>query len=58
MNHCIECGRKVSRGRTNHTDQEATHCLVCDNKRAMRTLHYKSTVARLRARVREMEERA
>lgn len=55
MNHCIECGKPVARGRTHHTDEHAVTCLVCINARVMRTWHYTRAVARLRARARELE---
>jgi hypothetical protein len=56
MNHCIECGKPVTRGRTTG-DGDVTRCLVCENARVMRTWKYKSATMRLRERVKELEVR-
>jgi hypothetical protein len=48
MNHCINCGRQVSRGST-APHPTAVRCLVCQVKDALRTFRYQSRAAQLRA---------
>ncbi len=45
MNHCVKCGSKVTRGRTdahasNH--KQASSCLLCIQARVLRTWRYVS----------------
>lgn len=47
MNHCISCGRHVSRGRT-HTDTHAVRCLVCATAQALRDWRFETAVMKLR----------
>jgi hypothetical protein len=47
MNHCIDCGRKVSCGRT-HTTNQVIRCLVCQVARDMQGWRYQTPVMKLR----------
>lgn len=38
MNHCITCGRHVSRGRTGSANPDYLRCLVCQVASIMKTL--------------------
>jgi len=42
QNHCIDCGKKVSRGRTHHTDADAVTCLVCQTAHALSDWTYRA----------------
>lgn len=55
MDHCIDCGSKVSRGRVNYHSQHAKLCLVCQVKRDMATFRYQSRAARLYALGKQQE---
>lgn len=64
MNHCVDCGEKVSRGRTS-TKTDAIRCAICEAARRLATFRYLSPAAKryraaaerdaLRARIAELE---
>lgn len=56
MNHCVDCGRRVSRGRT-HTTNTTVRCLVCQTARDMQGWRYQSPTMKLRQRIAELEKR-
>lgn len=42
MNHCIDCGHRISRGRRWGTANETTRCLLCQTAQVMTTFRYVS----------------
>ena len=59
MNHCIDCGKRVSRGRSPIRSggiSGHTRCLVCQMEHTMRHWKYQSRQAQLRALGKQMEK--
>jgi RNA polymerase-binding transcription factor DksA len=47
MNHCIDCGKRISRGRC-ASRPDAYRCLVCKVKRDMRGWRFESAAMKRR----------
>ncbi len=52
MNHCIECGRKVNRGRTGGPS-ERERCLVCEQRRVFDGWRYETQAMKIRRQAKE-----
>ena len=52
MNHCLDCGRKVSRGRTGGNG-DAARCLVCETRRLFDRWRFLTPTMKLRRMARQ-----
>ncbi len=55
MNHCVDCGARVSRGGGNRYGN-VIRCLVCETRRLFDGWRYETTTMKLRRLARQHDE--
>ncbi len=55
VNHCVDCGAVVSRGRWHTTGENTVRCLICQVKADLRGWRFESAVMKLRKKAQEKE---
>lgn len=48
MNHCIDCGKSVSRGHWHTVGENAVRCLICQVARELAGWRFETAVMKLR----------